>query len=201
MAKECCVPQRRCNHVVPAEVMWAYEIGHWAEGLAPGWRAACLPPPPPAVPCQAVGVIEGAQGGKRGLILTLQQAGVFPGSLLPVAVTRQQVCFRKCRELIHVRNNSCFASLGLDFSIGNWEYYLHTEGTQRKRRWSLFGDTLESTSVVQSFILSIIIKHILRVYYVSGFLLSNANTEIDKVTGPVLKGLIIYTHIFHQKNI
>ena len=26
--------------------MWAYEIGHWAEGLAPGWRVApllCLP--------------------------------------------------------------------------------------------------------------------------------------------------------------
>ena len=46
MAKERCVPQRRCNHVVPAEVMWAYEIGHWAEGLAPGWRVApllCLP--------------------------------------------------------------------------------------------------------------------------------------------------------------
>ena len=46
MAKERCVPQRRCNHVVPAEVMWAYEIGHCAEGLAPGWRVApllCLP--------------------------------------------------------------------------------------------------------------------------------------------------------------
>lgn len=26
-----------------------------------------------------------------------------------------------------------------------------------------------------------------------------ANTKIDKVTDPVLKRLIIYTHIFHKK--
>lgn len=33
MAKERCVPQRRCNHVVPAEATQAYEIEHWAERL------------------------------------------------------------------------------------------------------------------------------------------------------------------------
>lgn len=39
----------------------------------------------------------------------------------------------------------------------------------------------------------------LRVYYVSRFLLSNANAEIKTVTGPVLQGLMMYTHILHQK--
>lgn len=47
--------------------------------------------------------------------------------------------------------------------------------------------SLESMSLVQSSILNIIIKHILRAYYVSGSLLGNANTEVNKIKALFLK--------------
>ena len=43
MAKERCVPQRRCNHVVPAEATQAYEIERWAESLDGGSGQPPLP--------------------------------------------------------------------------------------------------------------------------------------------------------------
>lgn len=50
MAKERCVPQRRYNHVAPAEAAQAYETEHGAEGLdlVPGQPPL---PQPQAVPC------------------------------------------------------------------------------------------------------------------------------------------------------
>lgn len=45
MAKERCVPQRRCNHVAPAEAVQAYETEHGTKGLdlGPGWTPSLSP--------------------------------------------------------------------------------------------------------------------------------------------------------------
>lgn len=135
MAKERCVPQRRCNHVVRSEAMQTYEIEHWAESLDPAQGRRPSPAPPSYTP-QGSWSHRRRAGREVGVISTLQQAAKFSGSLLSCPSQGGELASESVES---VRNNACFAFLHLDFSICSWEYCLHTGGNQRWKRKCLFG--------------------------------------------------------------
>lgn len=90
MAKERCVPQRRCNHVAPAEAVQAYETEHGAEGLdlGPEWPPL---PQPPAVPCPGGSLLPDSQLHPTGQLEKQRSAGRGTGSNLDSRASGQ--CF------------------------------------------------------------------------------------------------------------
>lgn len=107
MAKERCVPQRRCNHVVPAEATQAYEIEHWAERLNSSSGQPLLPRTSQLYPARN----RRSPGRGTGFNLaSLRQATSFSGSLLPRSITRCRACFRKCGELGRCEKQCLFCS-------------------------------------------------------------------------------------------
>lgn len=141
---------------------------------------------------------------------------MFLGLCLVCPSWGRELASESAQAYIHVRNNTCFALLHLDFSVCNWEDCLHQGKTPRWKRKCLFRDDsglilvpfvcgLHPCAIIHSFLCAIIhsFHPLLNIYrrlviYQAGSPALQIQKSSKRI-GPLLKGLIMYTYIFHQK--